>query len=252
MHLTNYSVNKTSSGFVKNSDAGQDGAGSKWGLPAFRKYCKEHNIDYSQLEEGIEDIIIKTLISVEPYMNNGCEMYLQQQTSCFELLGFDILIDNNLKPWLLEVNLSPSMNCDSPLDLKIKGELIANLFNLAGFLNKGGINGRTTQNKKKRAPSLLHELNSHKKPSWGKNITGSEWIGGRGTLSTAISGGRNTGKSGHATTSAKKPPYIAIGHTHHKYVGQQNRYTPAQTKIIKETLAEQTRYLYIYIYIYNV
>ena len=41
-------------------------------------------------------------------------------SNCFELLGFDVLIDQDLKPWLLEVNLSPSMNTDSALDIKIK------------------------------------------------------------------------------------------------------------------------------------
>jgi len=48
-------------------------------------------------------------------------MYVPYRNNCFDLLGFDILIDSNLKPWLLEVNLSPSLNTDSPLDLKIKG-----------------------------------------------------------------------------------------------------------------------------------
>jgi tubulin polyglutamylase TTLL5 len=53
------------------------------------------------------------------------------RNNCFELLGFDILIDNQLNPWLLEVNLSPSLNCDSPLDQRIKGELIADLLSMA-------------------------------------------------------------------------------------------------------------------------
>ena len=60
-----------------------------------------------------------------PYRNN-----------CFEIFGFDILIDQNLKPWLLEVNLSPSLNTDSPLDLKIKGNMIADLFTLIGIVPK--------------------------------------------------------------------------------------------------------------------
>ena len=41
----------------------------------------------------------------------------------FEIYGFDILIDQNLKPWLLEINISPSLTTDSPLDKKIKFKL---------------------------------------------------------------------------------------------------------------------------------
>jgi len=39
-------------------------------------------------------------------------------------LGFDIILDQHLKPWLLEVNQSPSFCTDTPLDKKIKGRLI--------------------------------------------------------------------------------------------------------------------------------
>lgn len=38
------------------------------------------------------------------------------------------------QPWLLEVNLSPSMNTDSPLDLKIKGNLVADILTLVGIV----------------------------------------------------------------------------------------------------------------------
>jgi len=48
-------------------------------------------------------------------------------------MGFDVLIDSDLKPWLLEVNLSPSLACDSPLDMNIKSNLITDTFNLIGL-----------------------------------------------------------------------------------------------------------------------
>lgn len=54
--------------------------------------------------------------------------------NCFELFGYDILLDNYLNPWLLEVNLSPSLAFESPLDLKIKGTLIRDAFNLVGIV----------------------------------------------------------------------------------------------------------------------
>jgi len=52
------------------------------------------------------------------------------------MLGFDILIDENLKPWLLEVNAAPSLSCESSLDLSIKSSLIRDLFNLVGIYPK--------------------------------------------------------------------------------------------------------------------
>jgi hypothetical protein len=49
------------------------------------------------------------------------------------LFGFDVLIDSDLRPWLVEVNISPSLVTDSPLDLHIKSKLIADTFNLIGI-----------------------------------------------------------------------------------------------------------------------
>lgn len=55
------------------------------------------------------------------------------KNNCFEILGFDVLIDTDLRPWLLEVNLSPSLATDSPLDLAIKSNLVTDAFNLIGI-----------------------------------------------------------------------------------------------------------------------
>jgi tubulin polyglutamylase TTLL6/13 len=49
----------------------------------------------------------------------------QIDSPCFEILGFDVLIDEKLKPWLVEVNHAPSFSTDTPLDFKIKKDVIA-------------------------------------------------------------------------------------------------------------------------------
>jgi len=54
---------------------------------------------------------------------------------CFEILGFDVLIDKYCKPWLLEVNQSPSFATDSDLDYKVKKQVILDTFRILG-LNK--------------------------------------------------------------------------------------------------------------------
>jgi hypothetical protein len=52
------------------------------------------------------------------------------QVNRFELLGFDVIIDQGLKPWLLEVNSSPSLNLDTPLDLHVKSSVIEDVIRL--------------------------------------------------------------------------------------------------------------------------
>ena len=51
----------------------------------------------------------------------------------YEIYGIDILLEENLEPWLMEVNLNPSLNCDSDLDLRIKSRLLTDIFNIVGF-----------------------------------------------------------------------------------------------------------------------
>jgi len=54
------------------------------------------------------------------------------RNNCFELLGFDVIIDSDLKPWILEVNLASSLATESPLDWTIKSNLMADMLNLVG------------------------------------------------------------------------------------------------------------------------
>jgi hypothetical protein len=116
-------------------DASNDCFGSKWSLQGLLRYMQSYKIDTDPILRKIEDIVVKTIISVEPLLNNGYNMLINHKQCCFELLGFDILIDETYKPWLLEVNLSPSLNCDSPLDHRIKGTMLAEIFTLIGIIS---------------------------------------------------------------------------------------------------------------------
>jgi hypothetical protein len=78
--------------------------------------------------------VIKTIVSGEDKLYNASLNLIPDKNCCFELFGFDILIDSNINPWLLEVNLSPSLSCDSALDHKIKTELVAECFNLSRII----------------------------------------------------------------------------------------------------------------------
>uniref|UniRef100_A0A672SHQ3 Tubulin--tyrosine ligase-like protein 5 n=1 Tax=Sinocyclocheilus grahami TaxID=75366 RepID=A0A672SHQ3_SINGR len=134
MHLTNYSVNKKSSDYVSCDDPEVEDYGNKWSMSAMLRYLRQEGKDTTLLMGQIEELIIKALLSAEIHIATACKMFVPHRCNCFELYGFDVLIDSNLKPWLLEVNLSPSLACDAPLDLKIKASMISDMFSLVGFV----------------------------------------------------------------------------------------------------------------------
>ncbi|XP_032864482.2 tubulin polyglutamylase TTLL5 isoform X3 [Tyto alba] len=134
MHLTNYSVNKKSGDYVSCDDPEVEDYGNKWSMSAMLRYLKQEGRDTAALMANVEDLIIKTVVSAELTIATACKTFLSHRGSCFELYGFDVLIDDTLKPWLLEVNLSPSLACDAPLDLKIKASMLSDMFTLVGFV----------------------------------------------------------------------------------------------------------------------
>ncbi|XP_036006259.1 tubulin polyglutamylase TTLL5 isoform X1 [Fundulus heteroclitus] len=136
MHLTNYSLNKKSSDYVSCDDPEVEDYGNKWSMSAVLRYLKQEGKDTTLLMRQVEDLIIKAVLSAELQIATACKMFVPHKANCFELYGFDVLIDSNLKPWLLEVNLSPSLSCDAPLDLKIKASMIADMFSLVGLVGQ--------------------------------------------------------------------------------------------------------------------
>ena len=81
----------------------------------------------------IEDICVKTAISVQPALSHAyrtCQADDLENSMCFQILGVDIMIDQKLKPWLIEVNHLSSFGTDSPLDKRVKFDLIWDTFTL--------------------------------------------------------------------------------------------------------------------------
>lgn len=86
-------------------------------------------IDDKEVFRSIYDVILKTCIASESLL----QQQSYQKNNHFELYGFDILVDSNLKPWVLEVNVSPSLNSASSLDAKLKTTLVTDTFHLVGI-----------------------------------------------------------------------------------------------------------------------
>ena len=84
--------------------------------------------------EKIKDIVVKTVFSITEETMETTRKMTKHNNSLFELYGFDVLIDGNLRPWLTEVNLNPSLNCGTELDLKIKSSLMTCIFNTIGLI----------------------------------------------------------------------------------------------------------------------
>eukprot|EP01107_Rhizomastix_libera_P004375 TRINITY_DN17422_c0_g1_i1.p1 TRINITY_DN17422_c0_g1~~TRINITY_DN17422_c0_g1_i1.p1 ORF type:complete len:126 (-),score=33.20 TRINITY_DN17422_c0_g1_i1:11-388(-) len=55
---------------------------------------------------------------------------LAHSGKCFELFGYDVLLDQELMPHLMEVNFSPSLGCDCEIDEIVKTSLISSIFDM--------------------------------------------------------------------------------------------------------------------------
>jgi tubulin polyglutamylase TTLL4 len=72
IHLTNFSINKkNTSKFIKNNDSDDEGEGdsSKWDFGQLEAAFDKLGLNYGSTFLQIRQIVVKTLISVEPTIN---------------------------------------------------------------------------------------------------------------------------------------------------------------------------------------
>lgn len=117
VHLTNVAIQKFGEGYNEQH-------GGKWSIKNMRLYIEQTRGKEAceRLFDGIKNIIFISLKSVQSVIIND--------RHCFEVYGFDILIDDNLKPWLIEINASPSLSTTTETDRILKMQVINDAFNI--------------------------------------------------------------------------------------------------------------------------
>ncbi|XP_050342323.1 probable tubulin polyglutamylase TTLL2 [Nymphalis io] len=123
-HLTNSSLNKTGPRYAVCKD--RIGSGCKWTLKQVRRALVGR---WGAIEwlvwQRIRALVTLTLLAqaagTPPARN------------CFEFYGFDVLLDDSMKPWLIEVNLSPALGADCEADVIVKQPMLHELFDLLGL-----------------------------------------------------------------------------------------------------------------------
>ena len=96
------------------------------------------NIDNNTFWSKIDKVVIYTILSVHKYLlqaeNKQCPPIIYSR--CFQILGFDILLDNYLNPFVLEVNYRPSLDYYQARERRMKVGMIRDALRIVVPLNK--------------------------------------------------------------------------------------------------------------------
>uniref|UniRef100_A0A3B4E2X5 Tubulin tyrosine ligase-like family, member 7 n=1 Tax=Pygocentrus nattereri TaxID=42514 RepID=A0A3B4E2X5_PYGNA len=178
MHLTNYSVNKHNENFERDETVDK---GSKRSIGWFTEFLRCNDYDVAKFWGDVSELVVKTLIVAEPHVLHAYRMCRPGQppgsdSVCFEVLGFDIILDRKLKPWLLEINRAPSFGTDQKIDYDVKKGVLLNALKLLNI--RASDKRRNLAQQKAEAQRRLYGQGSMKKLSAGS----SEWEKQRLTL----------------------------------------------------------------------
>ena len=108
--------------------------GHKWNLQTLWRYLEEElRLDWRPVWEKIKDVCVKTVLCGRERIAKDTARSLPSPNNCFKLFGFDIFLDSDLKPWLLEVNNIPSLHINT-IDAFVNRPMVAEMFNIVGMI----------------------------------------------------------------------------------------------------------------------
>ena len=95
---------------------------------------------------------------------------IPQNPNCFELFGYDIFIDTNLKCWLIEVNSSPSLEKEYTLDEIIKQQLVDDIIQIVNPISYDRLRLlEIVQRRRKEAEGLKSSIITSTNSTWQFN-----------------------------------------------------------------------------------
>ena len=117
IHLTNNAIQKEGKTYGKYEK------GNQLSFEYFQN-TEVGNEKFENIVQQMKDLIIHSVSSVKHKLNP------YNREHCFEVFGFDFIIDTNFKVWLIECNTNPCIELSSPLLEKVVPEMIAQAFEL--------------------------------------------------------------------------------------------------------------------------
>ena len=111
IHLTNYSLSKNHPNFVMGETPFD--RGTKRCLKTLWEELESKGIKTESVRESIVELCQKLMTGLYPFLKYEYRSFFpKKKGECFQVLGVDILLDEELRPWLLEINNNPSFNIE--------------------------------------------------------------------------------------------------------------------------------------------
>ena len=82
---------------------------------------KKDNIPLDKFDNMIEQMKYSIKIAFKSVGNRLLKM---NPVLCFEIFGFDFILDNDFNPWILEINSNPGLGISSPVILKLVPRMV--------------------------------------------------------------------------------------------------------------------------------